>query len=429
MRRQYILFIFLSLFLFSRVALADSVTLFSFTTDPQTIAPNTLSGDITIQSQSSSGVSSPIDETFDLAFTSTSATGQFLNSSGNAVSTTMSKNTSNRTFYYKDSSSGNFVLTVSATGRDTHRLFTATQHIVVGSTATNTTATSTSQVTTSGGSTSIDGTTSSAPQVIIVYSAHSDPAPLSDVSTPLSFEVSAGRDRLAVVGNNIVFKAIPAKTQNISPNNIRYQWSFGDGTIAQGDTISHAYRFAGDYVVVLNASYIDASAVSRTNVKVTNPNLSLTRVAGGIEISNNSNWEINLEGWSLESGVLAFVFPRDTLLPAGRKIVFADDVVRINSDIVTLFNPLHTEYSSIKKISEIVQNIGTTTLNSFEKTTTQIESIKQMQVENPHTRTKPFSDSVSGSKQELVAMHTSATSSQTADISTGIHCSTTKGHR
>ena len=352
MKGLYILFFtFLSLSLSSQV-FADNVTLFSFVTDPQTISLNTLSGDITIQSQNSSAVSAQVGETFDLVFTTSSATGQFLNSSGNTVSTTMSKNTSNRTFYYKDSSNGDFILTVSATGRDTKRVFTATQHIVVGTVNQISTATSST-------STTSTNTSNSTPTQTIVYvsSAHSDQAPIINTTVTPNFEVSAGRDRLTSVGNTLIFKATPTKIQNLAERNIGYVWSFGDGVTAQGDTVSHNYRFGGDYVVILNAKSSDISAVARVNVKVITPDLSLERVLGGISITNKSNTEINLEGWVISNEALSFTFPKDTLISAGKKVVFADDVTRINSNSFYLANPLGVKYVAIAEVPTAISNL------------------------------------------------------------------------
>lgn len=123
----FILFIFpLSL------VLANTINLFSFTTDSQVVLPDTLSKPITIQAQSSFGVPESVSETFDLSLLSSSPTGLFLGSTGKPVSKVVSKNTTNRTFYYKDSSVGNFTITLLAVGRDSKKSFTAIQNIVIG---------------------------------------------------------------------------------------------------------------------------------------------------------------------------------------------------------------------------------------------------------------------------------------------------------
>jgi hypothetical protein len=331
--------VFVLLFLIGQNVSAE-VSSFNFVTDPQTVDVGVISGAITVQSQNSTGTSESIPETYDLTFNSTSGTGLFLNSSGNAVSTTMSKNTANRTFYYKDSASGNFVLTVKATARAGGQSFTATQHIQVGSAGTNTSnSTNTTATSTTSNQTETQSSSSTS-------SAHSSPVPLSTVDQKMEFEISAGRDRLTTVGNSVAFKAVATKVQNVSEAGITYDWSFGDGTTARGVSATHAYRFAGDYSVVVNASYSDKQAVSRVNVKVILPNIALARVLGGFEVYNKSNSEINLEGWRLQNSKKAFVFPNDTLIPANKKVVFADEVTGMNETSVELQNPMQKSVAS-----------------------------------------------------------------------------------
>src|SRR5207249_437132 len=108
---------------------------------------------------------------------------------------------------------------------------------------------------------------------------------------------------------------------------IFYKWSFGDGTAIEGNTVSHAYKFPGEYAVVVNANSSDKQAVSRLKVLVISPDFSIARVPYGIEITNKSNAEINLESWNLVSSrSKAFLFPQDTLIPSGKKVIFADSI-------------------------------------------------------------------------------------------------------
>lgn len=123
-----ILFIFLS---FSSVSSAE-VSQFSFITPEQVVAPGSLSQALTLQSQSSGGVSEFVVETMDLSFRSTSPTGKFVGASGKQTSKTMSKNTAKRTFYYTDPTSGKHTLTVTVTGRTSKKSFSVSQTITIG---------------------------------------------------------------------------------------------------------------------------------------------------------------------------------------------------------------------------------------------------------------------------------------------------------
>lgn len=118
---KYLTVIFIFLF-FANIALAGDVSQFVFTTGPQTIKPNEISGTLSIQAQDSGGNSVKIPQTGCIRLETTSLAGQF-SSNGenwNPVNVlTMNKNTANRNFYYKDSSTGNYKMTVNIALRPT----------------------------------------------------------------------------------------------------------------------------------------------------------------------------------------------------------------------------------------------------------------------------------------------------------------------
>jgi hypothetical protein len=98
--------------------------------------------------------------------------------------------------------------------------------------------------------------------------------------------------------------------------------------------------------VVVNATASDQLAVDRLTVKVIDPKIALQKIDGGVEVTNNSSVEINLEGWSLVSSNKSFTFPKDTLVPAGHKVVFADETTGINAGSLQIQNPLGKTYAS-----------------------------------------------------------------------------------
>lgn len=159
-------------------------------------------------------------------------------------------------------------------------------------------------------------------------SSHYSSAPLTRLKTSTSFSVSAGRERLGTVGSPLEFKA----ESNGESRNISFNWSFGDGSVESGQNVSHAYSYPGEYVVVLNASDSDDEAVSRTNVKVINPQLSISHAsADRVEVSNNSSGEINLYGRALVAGGKVFAFPKDTIVKAGQKISFVSTLTGLTN--------------------------------------------------------------------------------------------------
>ena len=337
------------------------VSQFVFITSPQSISVGVNSDVITVQSQDSSGNSENIAETNDVLFTSTSQTGEFLSTSGNPVTTTMSKNTANKNFLYRDSTLGTHTITVTFTGRTSLKTFSASQQIDVGGSGSNNNSTSTATTTTQ----SVTTTTTQVSQSTGV-SAHSSPAPLSTTENKIDFEISAGRDRLVMVGGPVLFKASATKTQNVSEQNISYSWSFGDGVTGTGDDVRHTYRFAGNYTVVVNGSFSDKQAVSKILVKVVSPDLSIEKVSGGVSVFNKSKSEINLEEWSILGDNKNFIFPKDTLIPAGEKVVFADEVSGISGDNIKIINPLGREFATSIHPAVIEREVASSDMNKIQ---------------------------------------------------------------
>ncbi len=104
-----------------------------FITSPKTILLSATSTTITIQSQNSKGEKEDVVETSDVIFTSTSPTGKFLSVSGGKVSETMSKNTANKNFLYTDLTAGSYKITVELKGRNSSKILSVSQEIIVKS--------------------------------------------------------------------------------------------------------------------------------------------------------------------------------------------------------------------------------------------------------------------------------------------------------
>jgi len=181
--------LFLPTFVFGAVANIDHIV---FISAPQTVAPDSISKVLTIQTQNVSGVLEAIDETSDLTVTINSPTGQFNSNSTtwNPASTfTMSKNTGNKNFYYKDITEGTYTINATLMTRTTGKSWTTSQDIIISNTPpevdsnvdaeTDTDATSTADFSPSG-----------------PISTHYIQEDLSKYVEPVSvFELSAGRAR------------------------------------------------------------------------------------------------------------------------------------------------------------------------------------------------------------------------------------------
>ena len=156
------------------------------------------------------------------------------------------------------------------------------------------------------------------------YSAHYSSAPLSALSATTTLSVTAGRDRLGSVSSPLEFRA---ETNLSHLRNMIFKWNFGDGSIGYGEAVRHTYTYPGDYVVVLNLSGLEGKAVSRLNVKIVEPRISTTYIGPDrVELKNDSSYEINLFGRTINAYGKTFVFEEDTIIKPGQNISFSSEV-------------------------------------------------------------------------------------------------------
>lgn len=312
----------ISVFLFTSglvYAVSDDVSQIVFVNEKRNVSPGVLSEVLTIQTQNSSGEKTNISETGDLIFSSSSDTGEFLNDKGAAVSTTMSKNSANRNFYYKDTSAGEHSITVILTGRESGRSWQTSQLISVGEGGANATSTE-NENNSSGNATTTASTANNSNSTlnnqITFLPSHSSQAQISNIVSEKKIEIGAGRKRMSVVGVPVEFHVENNRNGNF-PSNSNFLWSFGDGSIIRGERVWHAYSFPGTYIVNLTANVNGEEAVSRTEVVVHKPNLifSYSLVDGGyFEIFNNNKDEINLQKFLIKNNDKSFTLPRDTIV-------------------------------------------------------------------------------------------------------------------
>jgi hypothetical protein len=247
--KKYFLGIGLS-FLMAGVAMASTsdVSQLVISTPPQSVAPGALSDAITIQTQNTEGTPVSVSETQHFNLRSSSQTGQFVTSTGNPISTFyISKDTTQRTFYYRDATAGTYAITV--TGVE-HPAWVATQEIVVGSGGSPT------GEETGNGEEGAEGEEAE-------VSAYAGAATLSKPAKPSKpLTVDPGRRRLVSVGVPVNFRAKVTGGVNDGRSQI-IRWSFGDGDSALGREVAHAYFFPGTYIVMVNVEQAEESDARR----------------------------------------------------------------------------------------------------------------------------------------------------------------------
>ncbi len=334
----FIVAIITATFLFSiNSVFADvnNITHINFVSDEQTVKKDEISKVFTIQTQNINDIAEEITEsTNKLTLSTDSSTGEFSSSNSDWKSTniiTMNKGTKNKNFYYKDGSIGNFTITVQLVSGETSKTWITTQvvnisdSLIVDDPIDDDVSTTTATSTTNTNSTSTVSTTTIITQTKTRYvyvSAHSSSEELSDYISGNTLEISAGRDRISYVGIPVDFDA----KHNKKDGRVNFTWSFGDGTSETGQEISHVYKNTGDYIVILNSKNSINDAVSRTNIKILEPDLSMSIVRGGLEVANNGDYEINIGDWKVSNGYTDIFIPKDTIIASKNKIVIPDNV-------------------------------------------------------------------------------------------------------
>ncbi len=158
-----------------------------------------------------------------------------------------------------------------------------------------------------------------------VISTHSSQVPLSQSVKVPELEVSAGRNRLVLVGVPVDFEAEITKGE--LQNRGDFEWSFGDGTADRGSTVSKSYDYPGEYVVVLNAENDKIKAIARTKVTVVPAEISLKLESDGVRLVNESRYEINVGGFSVVSENTKYVLPRDTIILSGSGLFLSPKIL------------------------------------------------------------------------------------------------------
>lgn len=337
LQKQVLLVFFVAVFIFPSIA-SGEVSKFVFPTDSQTIKPGVVSEKITISAQDSSGNPADVPQTACVNLKTTSSSGVFSSSNTNwsAIDKlTMSKNSANRSFYYKDSAVGSYTLTAQVALRpDTvtdactkwpleewNIKWTATQNINISN--------SNAPV-----AESVAGTPPAEPGA--------DSGSSNDWPIEPQIYVSAGPDKNVTAGAEEKFSGQALGLKKEPLDGARYIWSFGDGSRGEGQNVLHTYKYPGEYIVMLDVVSGKYTAIDRLVAKVVPNSLKISGVNNDFaQIINSSNSEINVSNWFIRSDGKNFKIPETTLIKAGGNIAIPNSI----SGLKTGFNiPLELLY-------------------------------------------------------------------------------------
>ncbi len=197
----------------------------------------------------------------------------------------------------------------------------------------------------------------------------------------------AGKDKIVVVGAGVIFEGKAYGLKKEPLENARFLWSFGDGAMKEGKIVEHAYRYPGDYLVVLDVGSGYFSGSDQLKVKAENSPISISRVTDGkdyfVELYNSSNSNIDLGGWWLaldlpaatgtaQAGNKNFEIPKNTFVMGGKRLIFPNEVTGLlvgEGSVPELRYPNGTlahRFGETKAVAKLVQSENTSTRKSVE---------------------------------------------------------------
>lgn len=267
-------------------------------------------------------------------------------------------------------------------------------------------------------------------------SAHSSSAVLSTAKTTVTFEVSAGRPRTAMVGSLVQFDAAVTKGGEFSQ--VHFRWSFGDGTDYAGQSVSHAYALPGTYEVVLNAGAGNQVAVARTRVVVSAPRVALEEVdpvSGYAMFRNYDSREVNVGGWEVKADDSKFIFPQDTLITSGGRlpVAFATMNLPVGSTTTTFvvrdpqgkelltYGGASTTTAVAASVAQLEEQLAvlTTTVERLAVANVPVESVPTLPLPNRAevvTSVASSTDSTEVTTLNTVQLESSTTSTNTVQV-------------
>lgn len=152
----------------------------------------------------------------------------------------------------------------------------------------------------------------------------------SSFSTELQIKAYGGENRTVIVGADTEFRGEALGLKDEPLSGARYQWNMGNGELKEGQAILHSYHYPGEYIVVLTVSSGQYAASDRLIVVAKGAQVSISKTnADLIELTNESDVELNLSWWILRAGKELFTIPKDTLILAGKSLVFSNEVTKL----------------------------------------------------------------------------------------------------
>ena len=154
-----------------------------------------------------------------------------------------------------------------------------------------------------------------------------------------AIKAKIGAPAYAFAGAPVKFSASASGYSGETLYDGAYFWNFGDGSSTETkanspEKISHIFYYPGEYLISLgyyrNYFALEPDAMDKIALKVVPAGVSISRTGDEkdffIELSNDADYDADISGWMLLSDAHKFVFPKNTILVANKKMILPPQI-------------------------------------------------------------------------------------------------------
>lgn len=194
------------------------------------------------------------------------------------------------------------------------------------------------------------------------------------------------------VGRSIAFSAVLSGSRKFARHSYDYLWNFGDMTVGEGYSTEHVFSFPGEYSVAVSLSMTDEDLMSRHEIEVLPNPLSLTLTEEeNVTLSNESDEEVVLDGFTLSGGTYNFTFPSYSFLKPQASIVVEHEKiadakvieVRDTDGFVVVSLVIDTNEEMVSVLPSVEEVTGVAEVTVFENTAAELTDTQTIYTNSP----------------------------------------------
>jgi hypothetical protein len=212
------------------------------------------------------------------------------------------------------------------------------------------------------------------------------------------------KPKAEIKGEEIALVGIPFKLEGVAFGNDgqqeysgRYFWNFGDGDSREvktknSDKFTHTYFYSGEYDILFEyyPNYFTdvPDSSDKLTVKVIDPKVYISKMGDAndffVELTNNTNFNVNISGWKIIGSLSVFTFPKNSNLSSRKSmtlspqltglsvldknsLTLADSEGKVIHKYITSARPVYSEktYTGNKEINKVPAKETTSLRNNL----------------------------------------------------------------